>query len=151
MTKYDTQTPYIASNVILEKDGAYAFVLRRNTGWMDEHYGLPAGKVENDEPFTGCAVREAKEEVGVVISPDDLQHVLTMHRYEQDEANWVDVFFVATKWEGEPHNAEPINASKFEWLDPHNLPDNMIPNVRYALEQIRIGEKYCEFNWEELK
>ena len=62
---YDTARPYIASYVILRKDGKIAFVLRANTNWMNDHYGLPSGKVENNESYLQAAVREAKEEVAL--------------------------------------------------------------------------------------
>ena len=46
---YDTATPYLASFVIIRKEGKIAFVLRTNTGWMNGYYGLPSGKVEKVE------------------------------------------------------------------------------------------------------
>ena len=65
--KYDSARPYIACFVILRKGNKVAMVLRKNTGWMDGYYGLPAGKVEYFEHFTAGAAREAKEEAGVDI------------------------------------------------------------------------------------
>lgn len=59
--------PYVAAFVILRRGSKVAMVLRKNTGWMDGHYGLPAGKGEWFEPFTDAAIREANEEVGVKI------------------------------------------------------------------------------------
>ena len=150
MANYKTQQPYIASYVIFRKGNKIAFVLRQNTGWMDAHFGLPSGKVEQDESYATCAIREAKEEVGVTIQRADLEYVHTMHRYEVNENNWVDVFFEAKKWQGELHNAEPSKASEFMWLDPKNLPDNIVPNVRYAIEQIENNSPFSEYNWEQL-
>lgn len=74
---FNTATPYIASYVILKKDNKAAFVLRSKTGWRNGFYGLPAGKVENDESYIACAIREVKEEVGVDVAALDLKHVLT--------------------------------------------------------------------------
>lgn len=147
---YDTAQPYIASYIILKnKQGQVAFVLRSNTKWMNGFYGLPAGKVEKDESFSACAIREAKEEVGVSIDPNDLRQTLTMHRYEKDQNDWVDLFFVATQWSGEPYNAEPNVHSELSWFGMNELPENIVPNVRDALEQIEKGITYREYNWEE--
>lgn len=145
-----TAQPYIATYAILKRDNKILCVLRGKTGWMNDKYGLTSGKVEHNETFLQAALREAKEEAGVTIKESDLHHVLTMHRYEagDDYPDWVDVFFEATSWEGEPYNAEPERHNKIEWLDPHNLPDNMIPAIRFAIEQIELGNNYCEFGWE---
>lgn len=67
MTDLGTARPHTASYVILRKNDAVALLLRANTNWMKNHYGLPAGKVENDESFLACAVRETEEEVGLSI------------------------------------------------------------------------------------
>lgn len=145
MTSYQTQTPYTASFVIFkDQQGRIAFVLRTNTGWMDGYYGLPSGKVEVGEFFTECAMREAKEETGVTIVAKDLKPVLVMHRIELD-GSWVDTFFEANVWDGEVHNAEPEKSRELVWLDPKQLPDNMVPPVRFAIEQIAVGKKYCEY------
>lgn len=107
-TKYDTATPYIAAYVLLERDKKWLFVKRTNTKWMDGYYGLPSGKVEVREGFEAAAIRETKE-VGVVIKPKDLEFAGVFWRTEanEPEMEWVDVFFRARSWQGEPVNAEP--------------------------------------------
>lgn len=142
---FGTATPYIASYVLLEKDGKIAFVLRANTSWMNNYYGLPSGKVEKNESYTAAAAREALEEVGVTVQPEDLTFVHVMHR--QEGLDWVDVYFKAEKWQGEVVNAEPDVHSELVWLDPQNLPENTIPSVRYALEQIQAGKTFSEYGW----
>lgn len=149
MTEYATQRPYIASYIIFRNSsGQVAFLLRGHTAWMNNHYSLPAGKVENDESFLACAVREAKEEVGVDVAVKDLTHVLTMHRHEQEQNEWIDVFFEAAHWQGKLINVEPQVHNQLSWFSLDKLPENMVPNVRYGLEQIAMGNKYCEYNWE---
>ena len=86
------------------------------------------------------------EEAGVIIDPQDLTYAHTMHRHA-DDIDWVDVYFEAAKWEGEPHNAEPEKAEEFAWLDMNNLPENVVPPFRAALEAIARGEQYSEYNW----
>lgn len=144
--KYDTATPYTASYVVLRKGDKVAFVLRSNTAWMNSHYGLPSGKVEVGESFRVAAIREGKEEVGVTIKPENLRPVLTVHRND-DDSYWVDQYFEVVDWEGEAHNAEPHMHSEVAWLDLNNLPDNIIPSVRRALEQITTGNSYFEEGW----
>lgn len=142
---YDTATPYIASYIILRREGKIAFVLRQNTKWMNGFYSLPAGKTEKNESFSAGAIREAREEAGVTIEPSELTYVHTMHRNEG--MDWVDVFFEAKSYAGEPHNAEPDMHAELAWLDPKNLPENVIPSLAYALGQIEDGVAYSEYGW----
>lgn len=148
---YDTATPYLASFVIIRKEGKIAFVLRTNTGWMNGYYGLPSGKVEKVESFSEAAIREGKEEIGITFKPKNARFVHVMHRSthaEDDNTNdWVDVFFEVTDFENEPYNAEPDVHGELAWLDPKNLPENVVPSVKRAIEHIEQGELYSEFGW----
>ena len=146
---YETAKPYIASYVLIEQSGKIAFVLRSNTTWMNGYYGLPSGKVESDESYSECAIREAKEEVGIEVSNEQLEfvHVVQRHHDNDENGEWVDVYFRAKNYKGEPYNAEPDIHSELAWLDPDNLPENVIPAVKDAIEHIRAGEKYSEFGF----
>ena len=128
-------------------------VLRRNTGWMEGYYSLPAGKGEWNEPFSVGAAREALEEAGVKIEIDDLQFVHIAHRHDKDRfdkkfTDWVDVYFEADYWQGEPYNAEEEKSERLEWLDINNLPKNVVPPQRDALLKISKGVKYSEYGWQ---
>lgn len=143
---YDIETPYTAVYLVFRKNNKVAFVLRSNTDWMEGYYGLPAGKVEKNESFTNAAIREAHEEVGVNIIPNDLKHLMTAHRREPDSV-WVDLFFTPAKYEGELYNAEPNVHSELAWYDPKNLPENVIPAIRFYLGRIEAGDTFCEYGW----
>jgi 8-oxo-dGTP pyrophosphatase MutT (NUDIX family) len=144
---YDIATPYTAAHIILRRNGKIAFLLRQNTSWGDGYYGLISGKVDHGESYLQTAVREAKEEAGVGIKPADLKHVLTAHR--NLDSLWVDVCFEAAKWQGEAFNAEPHKHAELTWLDPSNLPENVVPPIRFYLEQITAGKNYAEYGWQE--
>lgn len=144
--------PYTACFTILRKDNKIAMVLRKNTGWMDNHYGLPAGKGEWFETFTTGASREAKEEAGVDIDLASLRFVHMAHRHGEDWTtkkfmDWVDVYFEADKWSGEPFNAEEEKSERLDWLDLNDLPVNIVPAQRDALIQITKGKYYSEYGW----
>ena len=147
---YNSASPYIACFVMVRRENKVAMVLRKNTGWMDGYYGLPAGKVEWQEAYIKAAVREAKEEAGITIDALDLHFVHVAHRHSDDGVefmDWVDVYFEASKWSGEPYNAEPDKSERLEWLELNNLPKNVVPSQRDALDRIAKGEFYSEYGW----
>lgn len=149
---YKTARPYLASFVILRKQDSIAMVLRKNTGWMDGYWGLPAGKVEYFEHFTNGAIREAAEEAGVTIARKDLKFIHAAHRHDEDKTSglfidWVDIYFEAVQWQGEPYNAEQEKSEELAWHSLQNLPENVVPSQRAALLQIAKGTSYSEFGW----
>ena len=149
MSYDDIARPNIACYVLVRRGDTVAGLLRDGTDWMDGYYGIAQGKVEKQEPYTAAAVREIKEELGIVVKPEDLKPVLVMHRWEPSSQaeDWVDIYFEVTEWQGEPKNMEPHKHSKLEWLKLDSLPDNIIPCVKFALEQIADGKTYCEYGW----
>jgi hypothetical protein len=71
-----------------------------------------------------------------------------MHRKaEEGDHEYVDLFFEATTWRGQPTNMEPHKCSELLWANPQNLPADMIPMVRHALEHIAAGERYSSANF----
>ncbi len=140
---------YPACYLLIKKDDCLLFVLRENTGYMDGMYSLPAGRVEEGETFLNGAVREAKEEAGLVVKPTDLQHVHTQHRFSElsEKQQWVDVFFEASVWSGEPVNNEPDKHARIEWLPISSLPDNIMDYQKNALQSIFAGRIYGEFGF----
>jgi 8-oxo-dGTP diphosphatase len=142
--------PYLACYAVLRRNNKIAMILRKNTGWMDDHYSLPAGKGEWFETFSTGAIREAKEESGVDIAKHNLRFVHIAHRHQEDGdkfIDWVDAYFEVDSWEGEPFNAEADSGQSLDWLDLDNLPENIIPPQRQALLHIAKGEFYSEYGW----
>jgi 8-oxo-dGTP diphosphatase len=134
--------------ILIRKQGKVVFVLREHTGWSDGNYAVPSGHVEDNETFKQAACREAKEEVGVDIRPEDLVYLQTVHRKTEKDIR-IDVWFEAIAWTGEPHNAEPHVHSEIAWLDLSKLPENVVPFMSAGLEQIDQKISYGEFGWQD--
>ena len=140
-----------ASYMILLRDGKVFLIKRANTGYRDNEWSLPAGKVDGNETFTMAAVREAHEEAGVTVDPENMRYALTMHRKSDnapDEA-WVDTLFVCEQWEGEPHNAEPHKHSEGEWFDLDNLPSDFMEYQVALVQAYNQRRVYFEFGWDD--
>jgi ADP-ribose pyrophosphatase YjhB (NUDIX family) len=148
MTERHKITP--ASSLIFRKGDEIILLKRCNTGFRDGDYDLVTGHVEEKEPFTIAAVREGKEESGVEINPKDLEFAHAMKRLQDGTQERINIFFVVKKWIGELKNMEPEKCDDLNWFNINNLPDNIVPYVKKALEHINEGKHYSEYGHENL-
>jgi len=122
-------------------------LLRRfNTGYEDGNYSVVAGHVESGETVKQAAIREAAEEVGVMLDVRDLEIVHVMNRKSNDER--IDFFLRVERWRGEITNKEPDKCDALSWFPIGMLPDNVIPYVRFAFENYQKGVMFSEFGWQ---
>ncbi|MBT2235287.1 NUDIX domain-containing protein [Nonomuraea sp. NEAU-A123] len=128
---------------MLVRDGTVLLGKRANTGYGDGQWHLPSGHLEPGESVVGAAVREAREEVGVGIRPDDLEFAHVMHR----APDRVGLFFVARTWEGEPYNAEPHKCAELAWRPLGELPDDTIGYPAAAIARVLAEEPFALYGW----
>lgn len=138
----------IASVLIFRQGGKIASIKRQNTGWYDGYYALPGGKVDPGESFTHAAIREAKEEVGIDLKPQNLEVALVAHLMGDDGSVWTNIFFEVTGWSGQLINAEPQMSAELVWHDIDKLPANTVPNTLICLNALAAGLTYIEHGWE---
>lgn len=132
--------------------GEEILMIRRfNTGFADGQYSVPAGHMDGGEEVTLATIREAREEVGVELSPDDLRFAGVMHRRcaKENIPERVSFFMAAERWSGSPRNCEPNKCDDVVWRRFDDLPDNTIPYVRRAIENLRRGVFYGAVGWED--
>jgi ADP-ribose pyrophosphatase YjhB (NUDIX family) len=134
------------SFLILIKGDKILLLRRFNTGHMDGNYSMVAGHLDGNETFIQAAVREAREEAGIEINPEDLSVVHTMHRKCPNEER-IDIYIKAKKWKGEPKNLEPHKCDDLIWFDFVNLPKNTVPYVKQAIGCIKNKVFYSEYGW----
>ena len=135
-----------AVHLFLVRDGKVLLLRRFNTGYEDGNYSVVAGHLNGGERVRAAAIREAREEVGVHIAPEDLEVVGVMHRQSDDER--IDWFLVASRWSGPVVNAEPDRCDDLSWFRLDSLPSNVVPYVRRALENYRRGIWFDSFGWD---
>ena len=103
--------------------------------------------MDGDELGTEGMIREAKEEAGVTVSPEDLKLVHTAHRLGrgQNRQERIDLFFETPKWQGEIKNAEPEKCDDLSWFSVESLPEQMLPFIRLVIEDIKADVRYSEY------
>jgi len=133
-----------AAYVVLVRDGGQGpevlLQLRRGTGYMDDHWACAAaGHVEQGESVLDAAVREAREELGIVVDPVDLVPVTVMHRTVPGGGpveERVDFFFRCRTWSGTPVLQEADKAADLRWVPLASLPEPVVPHERVVLDDL---------------
>ncbi len=136
-----------AVHLFLMKENEVLLSRRRNTGYEDGNYSVPAGHLDGGEEVKAAAIREAAEEIGVRLAADDLEIVGVMHRKSDEER--IDFFLVAGAWSGEISNQEPEKCDDLAWFALDRLPANIVPYVARALQNAREGRWFESFGWGE--
>lgn len=141
-----------ASYVFLIRNGKIFLLRRFNTGWEDGNYTIPAGHIEEGESAKQAAARETEEETGIKISKDNLRFVHVMHRrsLQPDGVSvriYVDFFFTADDFEGEPLAVEKEKSDHGAWFPLDAIPDNTVPNIKVAIESYKNNVPFSEFGW----
>ncbi|GAA4859117.1 hypothetical protein GCM10023310_42880 [Paenibacillus vulneris] len=107
---------------------------RKNTGFMDGWWSVVAGRIDGNEEVVSAAIREAREEAGITIEPSQLRVVGVMHR-KNTSSEWVDFYLLVDSWSGTITNAEPHKCEELRWFHIKELPDNIIPYIKKAIER----------------
>jgi 8-oxo-dGTP diphosphatase len=134
------------AHLLLVEQQRVLLLRRKDTGYEDGKYSLVAGHVDGGETAREAMCREAAEEAGLQIAPDDLRLVHLIHRLDDQER--MSFFFSPVRWAGEPRNMEPHKCSELAWHALSALPEPMVPYVRHAIAQVRAGSLYSEFGWQ---
>ena len=132
--------------LILLKNNKILLLRRYNTGFRDGEYSFPAGHLDGNETLRQAMIRETKEEVGIKLDLVNLELAHTMNRNETTEER-IDFFFTTKKWEGEPKIMESHKCDDLRWFEVDNLPDNVIPYIKQAINCVLENIPYSEFGY----
>ncbi|WP_227997114.1 NUDIX hydrolase [Nocardia australiensis] len=132
-------------HLLLRRGDEVLFGQRRNTGFEDGAWHLPSGHLEAGESVVAALIREAEEEIGVTIAPEDVHFGHIMHN--SSSGGRMAFFFTVRTWQGEPSNREPEKCSTLEWFAADALPNHMIDYCRAAMQDIRDGTAFSVYGW----
>jgi mutator protein MutT len=132
--------------IILEKDNEVFLVQRNHTDWASGQWNFPGGLLEEDETLVQAVVREAQEEVGVVLDPAALElvHVLQVKKSATNTKDILGFYFAARSWHGVPVNNESHRHAQAGWFSIDALPEFTTEHAKQALQGVVAGIRYSE-------
>ena len=121
-----------AIHMIITKDNKILVQKRKGSKLWPGYYALPAGHIDEGENQYEAMVREAKEELGVIMDPADIINsyvVLRRNYFDIDGKkleNYIDYYFEINNYIGEAKIMEEDKCDELIWVDPNNLPEPFI-------------------------
>jgi 8-oxo-dGTP diphosphatase len=118
--------------LLLDKRGRVLLTLRRHPPEAG-FWSIVGGKLDFLESLEDCAIREAREEVGLKIAIDRLLCV-TNHRLPDEGHHWVSPAYLGRLVAaGEATNCEPHKTRQVRWFPLTGLPPNLTMTARNAI------------------
>lgn len=119
---------------------------RVNVSFGSGLYGLSGGKVEVGETARQAVRREVAEELGLDIPFSDFKLVHTFHR-KGIETELIALVFQADIAGMNFKNNEPAKCDEIHFFNLYQLPKNIIPAHKQAIELIVQGVSYSDHGW----
>ncbi|MCG7527878.1 methyltransferase domain-containing protein [Streptomyces sp. OfavH-34-F] len=142
-------TEVVDVHLILRRGSDVLLARRSGTGYADGLLHAPSGHVEDGEDVRAAVIREAAEEIGVALAPEDLRAALVMQHRGPGGAPRTGWFFEAAYDPADPpYNREPDKCSELDWYPLDALPDDMVAFCRAGLDGYRAGERFM-VHWHE--
>jgi 8-oxo-dGTP diphosphatase len=151
-------TPQAGGRSVLNVIGAHLYVedaegrvllgLRHpDSAYAPSTHHFLAGHCEQESAIA-CLVREAREEAGLQIDPDDVEFAHAVHLLDAPGTQpRMQLVFRARRWNGTPAVLEPDKCLSWGWWHPHALPEPIVGYTRVAIDGIQAGRPYSEIGW----
>jgi len=100
------------------------------------------------ESALACLVREAQEEAGLLIDPGHVKLAHVVHLVDlPGDTPRMGLVFRTRMWSGTPKVLEPDKCTSWRWWPPDELPEQIVPYTRAAIDGICSGRLYTEVGW----
>lgn len=128
--------------IIKNEEGKVLLQRRQGTNLWPGFLALPAGHIDKGENTYEAAIREAKEELGIDISQNDIIDTFVVNRRNKSLPPYYDVYFEVKDYQGIIQIMEPEKCSELIWGDINQLPEDMIDFEKEALINNQKGIKF---------
>ncbi len=128
----ETYQPRVGVGVLLTDDRGRVLLTLRKLPPEAGCWSIVGGKVDFLETLEECAIREAREEVGVEVSLRSLLCV-TDHCLPGENQHWVSPAYLGQILSGKATNCEPGKTREVRWFGLDELPSNLTMTARSAI------------------
>lgn len=129
--------------IIKNDEGKILLQRRQGTKLWPGFLALPAGHVDAGENVYEAAIREAREELSIIITKQDIIDSFVVNRRNKSLAPYFDVYFEILSYKGQIKINEPEKCSELKWCDIDNLPNDMID---FEIDAIRNRQRNIMFS-----
>lgn len=122
---------------------------RKGSKLWPDFYALPAGHIDEGENQYDALVREAKEELDIILDPSDIikEYVVLRRNYFKINNKvlepYIDYYFLIIKYQGMPSIVEKDKCDELLWVNINNLPSPFINYEGAFLENRKIKTYDC--------
>ena len=128
--------------IIKNSEGKILLQRRQGTKLWPGFLALPAGHVDEGEDVYEAAIREAREELNITITKDDIIDTFAVNRKNKSLPPYFDVYFELKSYQGEISINEPEKCSELVWADINDMPEDMIDFEATAIKNNIKGIKF---------
>lgn len=97
-------------------------------------WSAPGGKPEAGESLIDTAIRETREETGIILKP----HMLKFIAFTEDffpDSHYLTIHYRVDNVSDIPMVMEPAKCAHWHWFDKNKLPKNLFLSARNLLKQ----------------
>lgn len=129
--------------IIKNEEGKILLQRRQGTKLWPGFLALPAGHIDEGENAIDAVIREAKEELSITITEDNIVDSFVVNRRNKSLKPYFDVYFEISSYVGQIKINEPEKCSELKWCDINNLPYDMID---FEVEAIKNRQQGITFS-----
>ena len=110
----------VVTAAIIRKDTKILIAQRNNDSYLEPNkWEFPGGKVEQNETYEECLIREIHEELDIQISIDSL-FLVTKHVYVKEQRK-IPILLVVYLTDWVEGMVQPIECQDARWVDVHDF------------------------------
>jgi len=119
---------------VIVRQGTKILLGQRKGSHGSGSWGLPGGHLDVGESIEECAIRETKEETGLVVS--SICHAgFTNSLFEEQDRQYVTLFVEARSFLGEPSVKEKEKCHQWRWCELKTLPEPLFKPLQQFIDQ----------------